>query len=63
MNKIRQIIDFSIESFDKGVIFPIYGTCLGFESLLVSFFNYTIPIENYMKDLNVSLVKKTFYNY
>lgn len=53
MTKVREILNFSMEMYHKNISFPIWGTCLGFESMLVSYFNYSIPVESKMKDFNV----------
>jgi hypothetical protein len=54
MQKIRQILNFSMKKYHKNTMFPIWGTCLGFESMLISFFNYKIPVESKLNDYNVS---------
>jgi hypothetical protein len=55
MTKIRQILNFSMQKYHKNIFFPIWGTCLGFESMLVSYFNYKIPIESSLNDYNVTM--------
>ena len=53
MKKIREILNYSMEKYHRNEFFPIWGTCLGFESMLVSYFNYRIPIESRLNDYNV----------
>jgi hypothetical protein len=40
---------------DAKIKFPIWGTCLGFESLLLALSEFTTPIENTLDDLNILL--------
>ena len=54
MKKIREILNYSMEKHHRNEFFPIWGTCLGFESILVSYFNYRIPIESRLRDCKVS---------
>ena len=53
MKKIRTILNHSIRQFEEGKSFPIWGTCLGFESMLVSYFNYTIRVATKLQDFRV----------
>lgn len=54
MQKVRQVLAYSKKQFHDKKIFPVWGTCLGLESMLVSFFNYSIKLESDLGDLKVS---------
>ncbi len=43
---------------DQGIKYPIWGTCLGFESLLLALSDFTTEINNDLDDLNILLPAK-----
>lgn len=53
MKKIRAILQFSEKKMKEGISFPIWGTCLGFESMLVNYFNYSISLASGLDDFKV----------
>ena len=57
MKKIRSILEFSESRYKKGHSFPIWGTCLGFESMLVNYFNYSITLASGLDDFKVTFLK------
>jgi hypothetical protein len=42
MRKIKKIINLAYQQNKNGRIFPIWGTCLGFEAMILSFSDYKL---------------------
>ena len=60
---LLKIIEFSKMKFNRGIIFPVVGTCLGFESLLNILTENTIKLKNASNEnesRKVHLTKKAY---
>lgn len=42
---VKQILDFAIKQNDSGTAYPVFGICMGFQSMMVVLSNYEIQLE------------------
>ena len=56
---VKQIVDYAIEQNKSGINYPIFGTCLGFHSMLVALTQYELPLHLSENDKITKLVNLT----
>lgn len=42
---VKTILDYSVHMFKNGVSFPVFGTCMGFEAMMILLTDYEIELE------------------